>query len=286
MTKNAQEFHLTISDPNDSIVELLASAACLSKQQVKQALQKGCIWLQRSNTTRRLRRAKKTLKTGDIVHLYYNPMVLNQEVDDAILIADQHTYSVWYKPYGMLCQGSKWSDHTTINRFAETHLQPQRPSFIVHRLDRATSGLVIVAHTKAAVQQLTKAFEQRNTSKTYQAIVHGNHSLLAQPQTISTDIDGKSAISHVTCLAYDDVSDRSLVQVAIETGRKHQIRIHLASIGLPIVGDRLHGEEEDRSTGKDLQLCAVYLKIPCPNSVESTTQDKEFKLPDCYKLIL
>ncbi|WNC71368.1 RluA family pseudouridine synthase [Thalassotalea psychrophila] len=282
MTNNAQEFHLTISDPNDSIVELLASTARLPKQQVKQALQKGCIWLQRGKTTSRLRRAKKSLKAGDIVHMYYNPMVLNQEVDDAILIADQHTYSVWYKPYGMLCQGSKWSDHTTINRFTETHLQPQRPAFIVHRLDRATSGLIIIAHTKSAVRDLTKAFEQRSTKKTYQAIVHGNQSLLAQPQTINTDVDDKSAISHVTCLNYDAISDRSLVKIAIETGRKHQIRIHLASIGLPIVGDRLHGEEESRSTGKDLQLCAVYLKIPCPD----TKQDKEFKLPDTYKLKL
>ncbi|WNC69502.1 RNA pseudouridine synthase [Thalassotalea nanhaiensis] len=286
MTDSPQEFHLNITNPDDSVVELLANAAKLSKQEVKQAMQKGCVWLQRGSSTNRLRRAKKALKAGDIVHMYYNPQVLAQVVADAILIDDQQSFSVWYKPYGMLCQGSKWSDHTTINRFAETHLQPQRPAFIVHRLDRATSGLIVVAHTKAAVQQLTKAFEQRSTSKTYQAIVHGNHSLMAQPQTINIDIDSKSAISHVTCLAYDGDRDRSLVQVKIETGRKHQIRKHLAGIGLPIVGDRLHGEEESRCTGKDLQLCAVYLKIPCPTTANSSNQHKEYYLPDANKLKL
>ena len=282
MTDHAQEFHLTISDPNDSVVELLSNTVHLSKQEIKQALQKGCVWLQRGSTTNRLRRAKKALKVGDIVHMYYNPSVLKQVVEDAILIDDQQTYSVWYKPYGMLCQGSKWSDHTTINRFAETHLQPQRPAFIVHRLDRATSGLIVVAHTKTAVRELTKAFEQRKTEKSYQAIVHGNYSLLAQPQTINTDIDGKSAVSHVTFIDYDASADRSLVHVAIETGRKHQIRKHLASIGLPIVGDRLHGEEEIRVTGKDLQLCAVNLKIPCPDSQQS----KEYHLSETYQLKL
>lgn len=282
MTDSAQEFHLNISDPNDSVVDLLASSACLSKQDVKQAMQKGCVWLQRGSNITRFRRAKKALKTADIVHMYYNPQVLTQTVDDAVLLDDQQTYSVWYKPYGMLCQGSKWSDHTTINRFAETHLQPQRPAFIVHRLDRATSGLIVIAHTKTAVQQLTKSFEQRDTCKTYQAIVHGNFSLFFQPQTINTDIDGKNATSHVTCLAYDEANDRSLVQVAIETGRKHQIRKHLASIDFPIVGDRLHGEEESRATGVDLQLCAIYLKIPCPNGEKS----KEYHLADNYKLKL
>ncbi|WOH37458.1 RNA pseudouridine synthase [Thalassotalea fonticola] len=286
MTDIAEEFHLKITNLNNSVVELLASAACLSKQEIKQAMQKGCVWLQRGSNTMRLRRAKKELKTGDIVHMYYNPSVLKQVVADAILLDDQQAYSVWYKPYGMLCQGSKWSDHNTINRFAENHLQPQRPAFIVHRLDRATSGLIVIAHTKAAVRELTKAFEQRNTSKTYQAIVHGNLSLLVQPKNINTDIDGKGAISHVTCIAYDSESERSLVQVAIETGRKHQIRKHLASIGFPIVGDRLHGEEEDRLTGKDLQLCAVYLKIPCPNSNNDCKQNKEYHLPDSFKLKL
>ncbi|MDG1733361.1 MAG: RluA family pseudouridine synthase [Thalassotalea sp.] len=279
---SAQEFHIDVKDSNDSVVDLLSIASCLSKQEVKQVMQKGCVWLERGASTQRLRRAKKTLKLGDILHMYYNPDVLDQTVDDAILIDDQNSYSIWYKPYGMLCQGSKWSDHTTIYRFVHTHLEPQRSAFIVHRLDRATSGLIVLAHSKAAVRELTKAFEHRNTAKTYQAIVHGDYSNCTQPQTITTEIDGKAAISHVTCLDYDEQIDRTLLEVAIETGRKHQIRKHLASIGLPIVGDRLHGEEELRGTGKDLQLCAVYLKIPCPNS----QQDKEYNLPDEYKLKL
>ncbi len=51
-------------------------------------------------------------------------------------------------PYGMLSQGSKWSDHCTIARFAQQHLTPERPVFIVHRLDRAATGLILIAHSK------------------------------------------------------------------------------------------------------------------------------------------
>ncbi|TRX57449.1 RluA family pseudouridine synthase [Thalassomonas sp. M1454] len=282
MTQTAHEFHVNVEDLQYSVTELLAEASPLSKQVIKQAMQKGCVWLERGASTQRLRRAKKTLKIGDVLHMYYNLSVLKQSVEDAILIDDKSSYSVWYKPYGMLCQGSKWSDHTTINRFVETHLTPQRPAFIVHRLDKATSGLIVLAHSKSAVRELTNAFEQRNTAKTYQAIVHGDHSQNSQPQTITREIDGKAAISHITCIEYDSVNDYSLVEVAIETGRKHQIRKHLASIGLPIVGDRLHGEEEVRATGKDLQLCAIYLKIPCPNS----KTEKEYNLPKQYQLKL
>ena len=68
------------------------------------------------------------------------------------------TTSIWYKPYGIYCQGSKWGDHHTIHRMAEQQLQ--RPCFIVHRLDRATTGLVIVAHKKKIAAALAALFAQ------------------------------------------------------------------------------------------------------------------------------
>ncbi len=280
MSDTAEEFHLTITSPEQNAVDLLSDAAKLSHHEIKLAMTKGCVWHTRKKHTQRLRRSKKVLQAGDEIHMYYNPRVLNQTVTPAILIADEGDYSIWFKPYGMLCQGSKWSDHTTINRFAETTLSPQRPAFIVHRLDRATTGLLVIAHAKSAARALSSAFEQRNTQKVYQAIVHGKFEANGKPvQTINTDIDGKTAVSHVSLLSYDQGNNRSLVAVKIDTGRKHQIRIHLASIGLPIVGDRMHGIKE-KDDSEDLQLCAVALTIPCPLSGQS----KEYLLTDELQL--
>lgn len=261
----------------------------LSKALIKQAVNKGALWLTRGKHTQRLRRIKKTLQQGDELHFYYNEMVLASEVKDALLISDEGEYSVWYKPSGMLSQGSKWSDHCTISRFAQQHLKPERPAFIVHRLDKAATGLILIAHSKKAVRALTAMFEKRTSlenslEKYYQIIVHGNHSHNQQPEIISTEVDGKSARSTFTCLAYDEDKDQSLIKVKIDSGRKHQIRIHAASIGLPVVGDRLHGIADENEV-KNLQLCATSLRfnylLPANENVEKR---KEYELPDSLKL--
>ncbi|MBL4900234.1 MAG: RluA family pseudouridine synthase [Colwellia sp.] len=252
----------------------------LSKAQLKQAISKGALWLTRNKHTRRLRRVKKVLQQGDELHFYFNEAVLASEVAEAILISDEVDYSVWFKPFGMLSQGSKWSDHCTIARFAQQYFPADRAAFIVHRLDKAATGLILIAHRKKAAQALSLMFERRTTNnnsleKYYQIIVHGNHSINKQPQVITTEVDGKSARSTFYCLAYDETKEQSLIEVKIDSGRKHQIRVHAASIGLPIVGDRLHGIA-DNNERVDLQLCAVSLRFICP-----ITQKKQlFQLPD------
>lgn len=240
----------------------------LSKAQLKQAISKGALWLTRGKHTQRLRRVKRLLQQGDELHFYYNEAVLSSDVAEAILISDEVNYSVWYKPFGMLSQGSKWSDHCTIARFAQQYFTAERAVFIVHRLDKAATGLILIAHSKKAVQALSSMFENRTTNnnsleKYYQIIVHGNHSINEQPQVIKSDVDGKSARSSFRCLTYDKTKDQSLIEVKIDSGRKHQIRVHAASVGLPIVGDRLHGIA-DNNEPLNLQLCAVSLRFICP----------------------
>lgn len=240
----------------------------LSKAQLKQAISKGALWLTRGKHTQRLRRVKRVLQQGDELHFYYNEAVLSSDVAEAILISDELNYSVWYKPFGMLSQGSKWSDHCTIARFAQQYFTAERAVFIVHRLDKAATGLILIAHSKKAVQALSSMFENRTTNnnsleKYYQIIVHGNHSINEQPQVITSDVDGKSARSSFRCLTYDKTKDQSLIQVKIDSGRKHQIRVHAASVGLPIVGDRLYGIA-DNNESVNLQLCAVSLRFICP----------------------
>lgn len=251
----------------------------LSKAQLKQAISKGALWLTRNKHTQRLRRVKKPLQYGDELHFYYNETVLSSKVAEATLISDEVNYSIWYKPFGMLSQGSKWSDHCTISRFVQQYFTDERAVFIVHRLDKAATGLILIAHSKKAAQALSAMFESRTTNnnsleKYYQIIVHGNHSINEQPQVITAEVDGKSARSTFHCLTYDKTKDQSLIKVKIDSGRKHQIRVHAASIGLPVVGDRLHGIADNNEL-VNLQLCAVSLSFICPIS-----QKKQyFQLP-------
>jgi tRNA pseudouridine32 synthase/23S rRNA pseudouridine746 synthase len=278
------KFDHVIPDETKTALALLYNSLentnnALSKAQLKQAISKGALWLTRGKHTQRLRRIKKVLQQGDELHFYYNEAILASEVAEATLISDENDYSVWFKPYGMLSQGSKWSDHCTIARFAQQHLTPERSVFTVHRLDKAATGLILIAHTKKAARALSTMFEERTSqdnllAKHYQIITHGDHSNNEQPQVITSDVDGKSARSSFKCLAYDKTTDQSLIQVKIDSGRKHQIRIHAASIGLPIVGDRLHGTA-DEHTLQNLKLCAVSLSFICPLSIDKGSKIKK-----------
>jgi len=256
------EEHIEIDQSGLSAVDWLAKTTQLSKQTIKQAMAKGAVWLTRGQQTQRLRRAKRLLNLQDTLHLYYNAEVLAIQPPQAILISDEQDYSVWYKPCGMLSQGSKWSDHCTITRWVAQHLKPERPAFIVHRLDRAATGLILVAHTKTATAALAKLFQQRTINKTYHAIVQGHFPSDPDVLTLDTDIDDKHAVSHVRLIEYSQIRNCSLVQVEIETGRKHQIRKHLSEAGYSIVGDRLYSNEQEFDT--DLQLTAVSLAFICP----------------------
>ncbi len=260
------ELHLDIAEANSKAVETLAAASRLSRQQVKQVMQKGAVWLTRKQHTQRLRRASKILVAGDQLHLYYNPQVLDQVPPAAQLLVDEGAYSLWYKPYGLFSQGSKWGDHCAIDRWAEQHLKPERPAFVVHRLDRAATGLMLLAHQKRSAKALSRLFENRQLTKTYRVVVHGHCPESDSPRTLSEPIDGRLATSHARLLGYNPDTDQSLLEVVIDTGRKHQIRRHLAGAGFPVVGDRLYGAAIDREIPVDLQLCAYSLQFSCPLS--------------------
>jgi tRNA pseudouridine32 synthase/23S rRNA pseudouridine746 synthase len=264
---------INITTSNENAATLLAEASGLSKSRVKQAMQKGAVWLTNQRGTRRLRRMDRVMKAGDKLFLYYNEKILLKQVDPPQLIADEGSYSVWYKPYGMLSQGSKWGDHFAINRWVEHHLVPQRPSFVVHRLDRAATGLILIAHKKKMAAALSKLFQERALEKRYQVIVLGRFPEQESPMTIDSDLDNRSALTYVHNIKYDSIKDRSLLGVCIETGRKHQIRRHLSSIGFPVVGDRMYGQGPDT---EDLQLTACYLSFICPVSGEV----RAYRLPE------
>ncbi len=254
------EQHVVVELPGSYPVDLLQRASGLSRGQIKSAMTKGAVWLTRGRSTQRLRRAKRALQTGDEIHLYYDAGVLAELPVEPALVADVGGYSVWNKPFGLRSQGSKWGDHCTVTRWAERHLQPQRSAFVVHRLDRAANGLILVAHSKTIAAALSGLFRNREVEKHYRAWVSGDFSGQENPCRVESALDGKEALSEFVFARADD--GRSLVDVRIETGRKHQIRRHLAELGHPIIGDRLYGNGEE--DGEDLQLTACLLSFHCP----------------------
>jgi len=268
------EKHIEVTTNELIAVDLLSQQTGISKQKIKLIMQKGAVWVTKGKKTQRLRRAKKTLQRGETVHIYYDQAVLAREPNEPTLLADEGRYSVWNKPYGLLSQGSKWGDHCTITRWAEQHLKPQRVSFVVHRLDRAANGVIIIAHEKNAAAALSQLFHDRQVEKHYQIWVHGQFSEKAtidHPIKVDVNIDERTAVSYFSLLKYDQNQHRSLLEVTIDTGRKHQIRRHSAYLGFPVVGDRLHGQADDK---EDLQLTAYYLSFKCPYS----KQQKVFNL--------
>ena len=275
---NKKEFHITISSSDKTALDWLAGESGFSRQKIKQCMQQGCVWRehqQKQGFIQRIRRAKKIVEAGDILHFYYDESVLSAEPKVAELVSDLGDYSIWNKPSGMFSQGSKWGDHCTIYRWAEKHLQPQRSAFVVHRLDRAASGLIILAHKKKVASQFSKMFEQRAIEKYYRVVVEGDFSSVLKGDekvlTIKELIDEKGAVSHCELLSFDPDENTSLLHVQIETGRKHQIRKHLSGMGFPVVGDRLYGSGK---YSENLQLMATSLSFKCP----VTGEQKSFSL--------
>ena len=276
---------LTIDDDSSQLKasQLLATHTNLSQAKIKDAMQKGAVWLLRGDGKKRLRRASKPLQVGDKLELNYNAQLLNQEVPEPQLIHDAHDYSVWFKPYGLNCQGSRWGDFASINRWVEINLpkllnSSERPVFLVHRLDRATTGLILLCHSKTAARLFTTMFQEGKIEKSYQAIVCGDFSDIPQAYEVDKIVDGKAAQS---IFSYVDKKDEcSLVDVNILTGRKHQIRQHLRALGYPIVGDRLYGNGENEV--RDLQLQAVSLRFNCP----ITGKEQHFSVADNLRIQL
>lgn len=275
-----QKYEFTVTKPEQTALDLLAEGTGLSKQRIKDAMNKGAVWWTLKGKTLRLRRATKVLYKGSKIQFFYDEQVLARKPETALLIHDATAYSIWYKPAGMLAQGSQWGDHCSILRWVEVNgqslLGSQRDCFLVHRLDADAAGLMIIAHDSQSAAKLSLLFQGRDIKKHYQAWVVDDCELPEAGMTLNYELDGKVAITHIKKIGV--VNNATLLDVHIETGRKHQIRRHLANIGHPIVGDKLYGTKAKVG----LQLLAYRLEFVCPynqrNLVVELDKELQFSL--------
>ena len=211
------------------------------------------------------------------------------DVDLPILYEDDDVIVV-NKPSGLLTHAKGGlSDEPTVAEIIRPKTSfatdTDRPG-IVHRLDRDTSGLLIVAKNPESAAHLQRQFAERTAKKTYVAITDGKPKLNAAkidlpigrnpsaPSTFRIDPNGKSAQTTYHVLVENDA--QSLVELKPTTGRTHQLRVHLAHLNAPILGDRVYGKSSDCR----MMLHAQKLEITLPSGERKVF---EAAIPDEFK---
>ena len=264
--------HTVVAAETATACEMLAARSGFSKGKIKDAMNKGAVWLvPPTGPMKRLRRATATLNAGEKIELHYNDEVLAKQVPTGVLVADVHHYSVWFKPSGVLAQGTMEGDHCSLLRQVELYFKMLRPVFLVHRLDREASGLMLVAHSQEAAARLSALFQNNSVYKRYWVQVRGQ--LASAQGVIDAPLDGKAAHTEYSVESYDAASDTSILSVVINTGRLHQIRRHLDGLNHPVIGDPKYGTGNKSPAG--LQLNAVQLRFRCP----FTDKEMDFIIP-------
>lgn len=275
---------VAVTSKGKRAIDWLADNTPLSRMQLKKALAAGAVWLQTGKHQERFRRATREVPANSILHVHYDAAILALTPPQPRLLADEKQYSVWYKPAGLLSQGTRQGDHCSLLRLAEQQLN--RKTFLIHRLDREASGLMLVAHTERAAAALSGLFQQHKIQKHYRATVQGQWQHAPLPFCLDADIDGKSAISWINRAQYDPASHTSALEIRIDTGRKHQIRRHLAGCGHPVVGDPRYTVNKSSHTNSNtnsdagsargtlaLEACRIAYHCPVFNRPRQYTLD-------------
>lgn len=199
-----------------------------------------------------------------------------------VIYVDNHLLAV-YKPAGLLVQGDRSGDICLLDlgkRWIKARYNKPGDVFLamVHRLDRPVAGLVLFARTSKAAARLSSQFRERTIEKQYLAVVNGRmpersgrliHQLERCGQR-SQVVPAASQASQEARLSYRVVGEdgeKSLLQISLETGRRHQIRIQLAHVGCPIAGDLRYGAPAPLP-GRQIALLAYQLTVDHPTRKE------------------
>lgn len=256
--------NIIISEENQGlrIDQAIPAQSDLSRGKTRKILSAGGCYLNR----KRFRRASSPVKAGDKIAVYWRDeelarldkigLILNP---DSIIHEDSN-FLVINKPTGLPSQGTKTQDKFHVLAQVESLLQAMKrrvPQLrIIHRLDRDTTGVMILGKSKKAYQHMSEAFSQRKVEKEYHAICYGLPQeqcwtqkeplgkIQAAAGRVYVDFDrGLEAETKFSCLAENNSEELSLLECQPITGRTHQIRAHLDFQNLPILGDRNYGSD-------------------------------------------
>ena len=225
---------------------------------------------------------------GQVLDLIEDPSTQPKvyEFELEVIFEDDHM-AVINKPAGITVSGNSFK--TVFNALPfNLKKSSQNDALLsptpVHRLDNQTSGLLLVAKTKTSQVELGKQFENQNIQKKYCAIVIGKVFTNLKIDTPIEDKYAETSFEIIRVVESLQFKELSCLKVTPKTGRTHQIRIHLASIGHPILGDKLYGDKEFLHRGKGLFLCASEVKFLHPKTFE-TIQIK-MDVPHKFKSLL
>jgi tRNA pseudouridine32 synthase / 23S rRNA pseudouridine746 synthase len=200
-------------------------------------------------------------------------------VQDFELIYEDSALLVFNKPSGLLSVPGKGPEKADCLRTRVQQVYPE--ALTVHRLDMSTSGILLMARSAELHRQLSIAFQDRAVKKSYVAVVNGHvqedaaHEWQLIDKPIATDWinrplqkidfrDGKPSQTHYKIISYDAASDATRLELAPITGRTHQLRVHLQSLGHPILGDHLYASPDIQAKSSRLLLHASSLSISHP----------------------
>lgn len=269
------EFQVRRADDQTDLLSFVARKLSLSRNKAKAVLDRRhvtvngtAVWM-----------ARHTLQTGDRICVLKDTQPVRDGQRPVPILYRDDRLLVVSKPSGIVSCGA---------RSLESRLQHelQWPGLrAVHRLDRDTSGCLICALDEGARAQLISAFRAKAVTKVYHAIVHGH--MRRGSQRISKPLGGQTAVSNVRVL--DASASASHVAVSIETGRTHQIRIHLAAIRHPVMGDRKYAagaQITDRQTEIPRQMLhAQSIRFRHPFKDGETVQARS-PLPSDFQFCL
>ncbi|HER2959463.1 RluA family pseudouridine synthase [Streptococcus pyogenes] len=239
----------------------LADLSPLSRGQANDQIKKGLVLVNGQQ-----KKAKYTVQAGDVICFELpKEEVLEYQAQNIPLdiIYEDDALAIINKPQGMVVHPSAGHPSGTMVNALMYHIKDLssingvvRPG-IVHRIDKDTSGLLMVAKTDAAHQALAEELKAKKSLRKYLAIVHGNlpndRGMIEAPigrsekdrKKQAVTAKGKEAVTRFTVL--ERFGDYSLVELQLETGRTHQIRVHMAYIGHPVAGDPLYGPRKTLS---------------------------------------